>query len=424
MKHFSWESGFDNPRVLGYLAACRNIGADGRVSFNAYEYQFWLPVLESAVRVHEDVGQQLKHRCISQAVNDATLTLKDCDAFLQRCETAYERLAARPKHKFIVVSSITYSGEQLFSRIDDGDVQIRWQPKPKSRFMRQVQKARDSLANERRNYKVADEPTDHTNLLAYVSAYDALDAHTLAADSIDCLRGMLNLFVNSNRGINVFGRLAPRHAVNRFRIGPYRTVHNVDGSLAAQTFWYEHRWLHETPSVKFDANGTVKFEKHLKTWWIKLQQNPLKNHIKQGLLRYCRALDLHDAEPALTEMWGALESLTGTQREKGDLTVDRTVQLFIDRDEARQLANHIRVRRNSTVHAARTLNQDETDAILVHAEFLASRVLFFCLEEGKRFTDRHEFYNFLDLKLDAAKLKRITALSKFFVQYQSRKPGK
>jgi hypothetical protein len=424
MKRFNWEAGFDNPRVLGNVAACRKIGADGRVSFDAYEYHFWLPVLESAVRVHEDVGQQLKHRCISQALNDAALTLKDCGAFLQRCDTAYERLTTRSKQKFVVVSSMTHSGEPLFSRIVDEDVCIRWQPKPNSKFMRKIREARNGFAKERQNHNVADEPADLTNLLAYVSAYDVQDAHTLATDAIDCLRGMLNLFVNSNRGINPFARMSRPHAINRFRTGPYRTVHNLDGSLATESFWYEHRWLHETPPVKFSPGGTEKFRKNLQTWWVKLHRSPLKNHIKQGLLRYCRALDLHDAEPSLTEMWGVLESLTGTQREKGDLTVDRTVQLFIDRDEARQVANHIRVRRNATVHAARTLNQLEADAILVHAETLASRVLFFCLEEGKRFTDRQELYNFLDLKLDAAKLKRTMVLSKFFVQYQTRKPGK
>jgi hypothetical protein len=412
----------DIPRVLGYLAACRKIGTDGRVSFVGYDYPFWLPVLESAVRVNEDVGQQLKHLCISQALNDTTLTLKDCEAFLRGCEAAYGRLTARPKKNFVVVSSMTYSGEPLFSRIADGDVRIQWQPKPNSKFMRKVREARNGLAQERRNHNVSDEPPDFTHLLAYVSAYDVHDAHTLATDSIDCLRGMLNLFVNSNRGISPFGRMGRPHAVNRFRTGPYRTVHALDGSLATETFWYEHRWLHETPPVKFNTAGTENAKRNLQTWWIRLQQSPLINHTKQGLLRYCRALDLHDAEPSLTEMWGALESLTGTQREKGDLTVDRTVQLFMDRDEARQVANHIRVRRNSTVHAARTLNRREADAILVHAETLASRVLFFCLEEGKRFADRQELYTFLDFKLDAAKLKRTTALSKFFVQYQNRKP--
>jgi hypothetical protein len=355
-------------------------------------------------------------------MNDGTLTLKDCAAFLDRCEAAYERFAARPRRKFVVISSMTYAGEPLFSRIVDGDVRIQWLPKTNSRFMRKAEKARGGLAKERSNYNIPDEPANTAKLVAYVSAYDVHDAHTLAIDSMDCLRGMLNLFVNSNRGINPFARIARPHAVNRFRSGPFRTVHNLDGSLATETFWYEHRWLHERLPVKFSADSTEKFKETLQSWWIRLQQNPLKNHIKQGLLRYCRALDLHDAEPSLTEMWSALENLTGTQREKGDLTVDRTVQLFIDKDEARQVANHIRVRRNSTVHAARTLDQHESDAILVHAETLVRRVLFFCLEEGRRFTDRSELYSFLDLKLDAAKLKRTIALSTFFVRYQSRKP--
>jgi hypothetical protein len=71
MKRFSRESGFDNPRVLRYFAKYRKI-TDGSVSFVSDEYHFWLPVLESAIRVREDVGQKLKHQCISQVVWDAT----------------------------------------------------------------------------------------------------------------------------------------------------------------------------------------------------------------------------------------------------------------------------------------------------------------------------------------------------------------
>src|SRR5205085_574672 len=151
--------------------------------------------------------------------------------------------------------------------------------------------------------------------------------------------------------------------------------------------------------------GADKFKRNLQGWWAKLQHNPLRNHIKQGLLRYCRALDLHDAEPALLEMWGALESLTGTQREKYDVTIDRAVKLFVDREDARQIAHHVRLRRNSTIHAARTLNRQEADAILVHAEKLVSRVLFFCLSEGRRFQDQSELFNFLELSLNKTTLK-------------------
>jgi hypothetical protein len=286
--------------------------------------------------------------------------------------------------------------------------------------MRVARKMREGLADIRRNHNVPEEPTEITNLLVRVSAYDPHHAHDIATDSMDNLRGMLNLFVNSNLSVNPFSRLGRPHAVNRFRQGPYRTVHKADGSLATETFWYEHRWLHESPTVKFKGGVTDKFKKNLQGWWAKLQHNPLRNHIRQGLLRYCRALDLHDAEPALLGMWGALESLTGTQREKYDVTVDRAVQLFLNRDDARQVAHHVRLRRNSTIHAARTLNREEADAILVQAEALVSRVLFFCLRDGKRFVNETELFSFLDLSLDKTALKRKVALSKFFVEYHDR----
>jgi hypothetical protein len=420
---FDWEAGFNSQLVLGKIADCRKVSQDGRVSFNSHDYQFWLPVLESAVRSSAGLGH-LKHRCIVQALNDASLTLKDRDAFLQRCNKAYDQLSSRPTSEFVVVMSLTYSGQPLFTRMTDGDVYIRWQANPNSKFIRVARKAREGLADIRRNHNVPEEPPETTNLLLHVSAYDSHHAHDIATESTDSLRGMLNLFVNSNRGVNPFARLVRPHAVNRFRSGPYRTVHKVDGSLATETLWYEHRWLHESPTVKFTDEGREKFKKNLQGWWLKLQNNPLRNHIRQGLLRYCRALDLHDTEPALLEMWGALESLTGTQREKYDVTVNRTIQLFIDRDDARQVAHHVRLRRNSTIHAARTLNREEADAILIHAETLVSRVLFFCLREGKRFVNEAELFRFLDLSLDKTTLKRRVALSKFFVEYQERRQEK
>lgn len=289
---FKWEPGFNNPLLIGKIADCRNIGQDGRVSFNSLDYHFWLPVLESAVRASDSV-EHLKHRCIVQAVNDASLNLKDSAAFLQRCEKAYDQLSSRPKTKFVVVMSMTYSGQPLFTLMKDGDTRIQWQSNPNSKFMRVARKARHGLANIRRNHNVSEEPAEITNLLVHVSAYDPHHAHDIATDSMDSLRGMLNLFVNSNLSVNPFSRLVRPHAVNRFRPGPYRTVHKADGSLATETFWYEHRWLHERPTVKFEDGGTETFKKNLQEWWAKLQHNPLRNHIRQGLLRYCRALDLH-----------------------------------------------------------------------------------------------------------------------------------
>lgn len=315
---------------------------------------------------------------------------------------------------------MTYSGQALFGRMIDGDVAIEWQPTSRTKFMRAARKAREGLARIRKSHGVPEEPENITHLAVHTSAYDPYDAHTVATDTVDSLRGLLNLLVNWNLSVNPFSRLSRPHAVNRFRSGPYRTVHNIDGSLATETLWYEHRWLHEVPVIKFKTGDVEKFTRNIRVWWRRLQKNSLREHVREGLLRYCRALDLHDAEPTLLDLWGALESLTGTQREKYDVTVGRTVQLFFDRDDARQIAQHVRFRRNSTIHAARTLNREEADATIVHAEFLVSRILFFCLEHGNRFADISELFQFFDLRLDDATLKRKIAISKFFVEYQQR----
>ena len=417
---FRWEPGFNNPLLLSKIVNCRNVEANGRVSFNSLDYQFWLPVLESAIWAAEEVGH-LKHGCIVQAVSDPSVSLKDCDAFLKRCDKAYLALSSRPKAEFVVMMSMTYSAEPLFKSMADGDVRIVWASKQNTQFMRAARRARAGAKAVRRSHSVSEEPSDICHLLVRVSAHDPHSAHAIAADSTDSVRGMLNLFVNSNLRVNPFGRMARPHAINRLRPGPYRTVHKTDGSLATETVWYEHRWLHESPSVKFEKAGPKKFKAALRGRWAKLQRSPLRNHIRQGLLRYCRALDQHDAEPALLEMWGALENLTGTQREKYDVTVARAARLFIDQLDATQVAHHVRLRRNSTIHGARALGQQEADTILVHAETLVSRALFFCLDEGHRFADHHELFRFLDLSPNGDELKRTLELARFSLKYKNRK---
>jgi hypothetical protein len=89
---------------------------------------------------------------------------------------------------------------------------------------------------------------------------------------------MLNLLVNSTRGINPFGRhFHTPHAVNRFRRGPYQTLHNADGTLAVDMFWYEPRWQHDFETVKFQDSAD-NWKKVLCDAWSKFQRNPLTLH--------------------------------------------------------------------------------------------------------------------------------------------------
>src|SRR5205814_2185896 len=126
--------------------------------------------------------------------------------------------------------------------------------------------------------------------------------------------------------------------------------------------------------------------------------NPLKAHISDSLMRYCRALDVHDFEPSLIGMWSTLESLTGSHR--GDVVVDRIRKLFKDHALAEMMANHVRIRRNSNVHAAITPDTTEHDAILVQLNILVSQILFFCFTDGRQFRNVNELFSFLDFSID------------------------
>ena len=413
---FRWREGFNSQLILSEFESARTV-KDGQCSFKAHEHAFWLPVIRSAIEVKES-AELLADRCISDALSDAALALNDPVAFLARCDRAYIYFSSLPKTDFVVYSTLTYTGPKPLNVVKTGDARIRWQPSEKSSFARRALKGRQSLSTMLKVRRISTHSDRLTAVVVHISALNAYEAQEKATDALDLLRGLLNLLVNSSRSINPFADLTAPHAVNKFRRGPFQTVHNPDGSLASETFWYEPRWLHDHDTVKFkDPPG---YRKSIRKWWNKLHDNPLRDHIRAGLLRYCRALDHHESDAALLEMWGALEFLTGTQNEKYDVTVSRIERLFRDRDHARQIANHIRLRRNRSIHSARGLDSNESNAVLIHAEMLVSQILFFCIKNGHRFADRNELLEFLSISYDEELSRRRNKLSKYFFEYQKR----
>ncbi|QWG13649.1 hypothetical protein KMZ29_02615 [Bradyrhizobium sediminis] len=407
---FDWERGFNRNLILGKLKEARK--PDGR-SFDAGEYEYWLPVLSSAIRSKRE-AEPLKAKCIRASLSDASLTLNDPDAFIVRCDQEFERLSKRPLSKFILYTTVTYSGPKLIDWIGDDNARIYWQPSMSGNFMRKAKKAQKVQEYHRKANKVAAEHDALTPIIVHVFAYDAFDAFERANDYVDRFRGMLNLLINSGNSINPFGRLAAPHAVNKFRRGPFHSIHRPDGSLATETFWYEPRWAHNASSVEF--KDPPDYRRSLQRWWRKLQENPMREFISDALLRYCRALDLHEADASLLGMWQVLEKVTGT--DKYDLLIDRLVRLFRDHEDAREIANHVRLRRNQTVHSTHNISR-EAGAILMQTEMLASQAIFFYLENAAKFENQREIFDFLDLPLDRQKLRRQRKISDFFVRYQS-----
>ena len=416
-RHFVWESGFDRNLILRRFSACRRIN-NGRAAFTAHEYKFWFPILLTAIRAKTPEGMTLKVRCVRKAMNDPELKLNDPDKFIARCEAAFREASRQTKQPFIFVCDITYTGPRLFNSIRDGDCRIVWSSRS-SRFLSAAYKARDELSHILADRDVSTNFDGLTPILVHVNALDYESAIEQAIVLVDRLRGIFNLVVNAKRKLNILSELTKPHAVNRFRLGPCRTLHRPDGSLAVKMFWYEPRWSHDLKSVEF--KGEIKATKGtFLRWWKRAQHNPLRGLITGGLLRYCRALDQHDLDSTLLGLWGALELLTGTQNATYENTVDRITHLFKDPIEVRQIAQHIRLRRNSTVHAAQSPSHEEIETIIWQAEFLVSQILFFCIREGRTISKQPDLRFFLDLTLEEDVLRRQKVLIGKFLDYRRR----
>jgi hypothetical protein len=192
-QHFQWERVNIN-LLLGKFAEIR-IVKDQKCSFNALDYHFWLPVLNTAVRATTPEAARLKEKCIRSSLSDPAITLREPGAFLDRCDQEFQSLSSRTKSKFIY-TTITYSGPRLIDWIAEGSSRIYWGPSTNGSLLRKVRKAQEPLERQRASLKL---PTDEdlTPMLVHVSAYDPLDAFEKANDCIDRFRGLLNLLVNS-----------------------------------------------------------------------------------------------------------------------------------------------------------------------------------------------------------------------------------
>jgi hypothetical protein len=123
---FEWQRGFNRNLILSKLDKIRKIDGQ-RCSFDASEDEFWLPVLSSAVRSNRD-AEPLKAKCISAALSDASTNLKNPDSFLVCCDQEFEKLSKRTRSRFVLYTTITYSGPKLIDWIADDDARIYWQP--------------------------------------------------------------------------------------------------------------------------------------------------------------------------------------------------------------------------------------------------------------------------------------------------------
>jgi hypothetical protein len=251
-----------------------------------------------------------------------------------------------------------------------------------------------------------DLPSDFTNVRVIVQARSVFEAYERAIDSLDFLRGIWNFVINRTIDDRWYsGRVKP---VNQIRLGPVHTLHFENGKPASPIYWYENLYPKESrPETVRSWPEIAKGEKVIRSLILKSKYSC---DLKTIFQRYARSLDSSDHNSDFLKLWSLLEFLTGIKPgENYAEVIRRTLFLSPDPDYDERILQHLRDRRNASIHQAETSNWGETHLFQLkrHVELL----MHFHIQVGREYLSVEEIGKLLARPRDSAALyKRIEEL--------------
>ncbi|PKI11175.1 hypothetical protein CXF78_00940, partial [Shewanella sp. 11B5] len=241
------------------------------------------------------------------------------------------------------------------------------------------------------NTKFATEHLGYSKIIVTTKSKTVHGASSRAIRSLDTIRALLCMF--SNASMELFGdSYLP---INCIRLVEVHSLHNDNGSSAANgTVWFEPGFVIRKPYISKDD----KLKKDL-LWSIgRLDECRYSDVLKDGLLRYVRALDESDHNTALLRMWGALECIAAPSESNYDAVTKRCAFIFTEVNYHHQILEHLREFRNKSVHIGEQSEKAKTYCFQLQFYFI--QLIMFHLRNTKEFNSLAQANNFLDLPTD------------------------
>ena len=217
-----------------------------------------------------------------------------------------------------------------------------------SKIPKNTQTIRDDLLKEKCLPSYLS-PHHYANISVKVQARSAFKAAEIAFEELSFIRGMLNLYLNPSMFLDD-PPAGTKRPYNEITLGPTHTIHKKDGNLATETFWCEFDYIERDA---YDAGNTnfgkaIEFSRKI----IKrCKKSKYEAKIKEGISRYCNALDSLDAQVSFQKLWSVAEFLTDSSMQNNEIAIKRIASLYKEKDYTAAVLNHIRVTRNRCIHA-------------------------------------------------------------------------
>lgn len=384
--------------VTDRLTAIRTLGPDGRPGFSAGEYTLLISVLESAIDFNPAIPHADRPSLVREAVGEAAKTPVLTPTSLQESLVSAERKYLRaPLQEFVLATALGIRDYRGLKTVRINSVGISLASSLPRRFSRSAFDTRiDELSLQI--------PAGMVQVLARVSARTSHAAFYQAQNSVDLLRALWNLVLNSGRyRLLIF---PDRHArpINAILPGRLHTLHHPDGTLVEEIFWFEPQILTDDWIYSAD-NGWSDVQSRARKLLVRLRSISYRAEMENALVRYVRALDDADPRSSFNRVWSVLEYVTDSI---GDY--DRLIRRasFPSHDNervlVRMLLQHLRDVRNAIVH-----EDDERpniQAYLDQVKLVTERLIMFHLRNGKRFGSRAAATEYLDTPVESDALRQ------------------
>ncbi len=334
------------------LEAVKDGSVPGKVAFFGFEYSELVILLGGMIEFEPTIPELERQKILRKAIFEAGVKGKITSNFLLKsCHKQENEYLRRPVATYRLLTGVSLASVHTLPSIRIGSSTITFNPKAEV-----AKKHRARLYNDVKFSLGFDLPTQYMDVSVTVKARSPFEGAQCALDAIDVARATWNLCLNKGiRFHHYSGRARP---VNDIVLCPFHTMHNVDGSLATESYWYDPGY--SRPMKQFSDTAEIDrlftFSKKLRR---RLSQSTYSHELTDSLVRYVRALDAADLNDAFLRLWSILEFLTDDDStgRKSEATIRRAAFMVGGKDNSVQVLNHLLSHRNRFVHAGTDTNE-------------------------------------------------------------------
>ncbi len=244
--------------------------------------------------------------------------------------------------------------------------------------------------------------TRYMKITAQTKGRSVNEAMSKALDALNLLRGLWTFHEKRGRVTMHFG-LHPQKPIGTVHLGPIHTLHHPDGSLAMDNYWYDPDYIGDWPLFE-PKKGWTELEEFRSRTLGQMEKLDYKHDLQKLLVLFANALGQTDPNTALLQLWCILERTTDTIGEKYGETIKRTLWPYKDRDLMKEQLDHLRIRRNQYVHAAK--DSSEMEQTVYTAKFFVEYHILKLLRNDFGVASLSEYGKFLSLPTNIETLKK------------------